>query len=249
MKITFKYLIIFILGLNVSCIEEQKPAQVNIEVFTKFPYIKKSQKIKPFALDDENPTWLTTAFYEFNYLGKISDTVVLKNRITFLRYDNNKKNFNENHLKYCTDSEKYVMSRNWNNAKIEIQVSNTSISNSIPVLIRNNNKDTIAIGYGSQIPIVMEALNENYEWKPIQKKFIYMCGVGLSTIILPPGEIAITLAPVFKGFTKTRLRLVLGNNVSKPFWGFINKRQFESKFEGGDFKEEYKKENPQYNDS
>ena len=253
MKITIKIFIVFSFGFLFGCSQKQKaeskPEKIKEEVTSTFPIIIKSNKIKRFTFDDDNTTWLTTAFYEFNYIGKIKDTIVLENRIKFLRYENPNKKSSSEHLKYCVDLNYPPRFGCWDNAKIEIQINDKLVSNSIPVLIRNNNKDTIAIGYGTQIPIIMEALNENYQWKPIQKKFVYMCGVGLGSIILPPGEIAITLAPIFTGFTKTRLRLVLGNNISKPFWGFINKRQFESKFENGEFKAEYIKENSQNNDS
>lgn len=249
MRIAYKYFIILILGLVISCKDKQKLQNKVQEVLTPFPCIVDSQKVKRFSFDDENPTWLSTAFYELNYIGKLKDTVSLENAIKFSFYNPETKNeIKDNHMKYYIDWLKKVSFKNWENSKIEIQIGEKSISNSLPVLIRNNNKDTIAIGYGSQIPIVMEALNEKKEWKPIQEKFIYMCGNGVGTIVLPPGEIAITLAPFFKGKQKTKLRLVYGDNKSKQFWGYINKRQFESKFDGGDFKDEYKKENPHYND-
>lgn len=241
-------LLIFIFGAIVSCRDNHEVNKKVQEVYTPFPYLLNAQKVKRYTLEENEPTWLSTAFYEFNYLGKLSDTVSLENGIKFPTYDpDGNSKLKDNHLKYYIDWGRRVQLKNWMNSIVEIQIGSALISNSLPVLLRNSNKDTIAIGYGTQIPIVMEALNEKKEWKPIQEKFMYMCGNGIGTIILPPGEIAITLAPVFKGKQKTKLRLVLGNNKSKPFLGYINKRQFESRFEGGDYKEEYKKENPNYN--
>lgn len=54
-----------------------------------------------------------------------------------------------------------------------------------------------------------------------------MCGTGLSTIILPPNEIAVTFVPVFKGNYKTQLRLTDGKNHSASFEGKIFYTQFQ----------------------
>ncbi len=47
--------------------------------------------------------------------------------------------------------------------------------------------------------------------------------------MLPPNEIVITLAPIFKGNYKTQIRLKYGKNYSKPFDGSIRYSQFEHK--------------------
>lgn len=242
MKNVIKLSIIFMIAF-VSCKKKENAFSKKEETSTPFPTIIDTINIKRFTFDDENSPWLNTASYEFYYLGKLNDTIYLEKAIRFSPEEPKKNNLQKKYEKYSTENPKYD-SKYWGNSKIQIEINKSlKISNSIPVLIRNNNKDTIAIGYGTQIPITMEAQNEKKEWKPIQEKFIYMCGFGLKTIILPPNEIAITLAPIFKGNFKTKLRLKLGDNKSEPFWGYINKRQFESKFDGhGNYKKEYELE-------
>ena len=122
--------------------------------------------------------------------------------------------------------------------KIEIQVDNSiKLTNAYPVLIRNNYSDTIQIGYGGRIPLILEAKDKSGKWKPIQDRFVFMCGNGVESELLPPKEIAMTLVPIFKGKYKTQLRLKLGENKSNPFWGNISYSQFESKYDkNGNYK-------------
>lgn len=100
-----------------------------------------------------------------------------------------------------------------------------------PVIIENLHSDTIYIGYGDYIPIITEALNKKGEWKPIEDRFIYMCGNGVESIILPPKQIVVTSELVYTGDFKTKLRLKLGSNYSREFTGSINLTQFESEWD------------------
>ncbi|RZJ33630.1 MAG: hypothetical protein EOO51_13185 [Flavobacterium sp.] len=241
--------LLFTLLLSAACQSEDKQGITakNQEAVTQFPHLIYPEDIVRYSFDEENPTWLSTVFYQLNYLGKLSDTVTLENGIRF-SFDDTRIKTPMKYKKFYTDwLIKKVHFQNASDANVEILVGKTPIANSLPVLLRNNDHDTIAIGHGEQVPMIMEALNEKNQWQPIQETFIYMCGNGVGTIILPPGEIAITLAPLFKGNQKTRLRLVLGTNMSKPFWGYINPRQFTSMYnEHGNFNEEYRRENPQH---
>ncbi len=100
-----------------------------------------------------------------------------------------------------------------------------------PVFIENISIDTLEIGFGDILPIIMEAKDENGIWKPIQKKFIYGCGKGLTEFFLAPKQIAITTMKQFEGTFKTKLRLVYSYTTLKIYSneinGYINKGQFE----------------------
>ena len=106
-------------------------------------------------------------------------------------------------------------------------MSPSKINYGYPVLLTNNHTDTVTVGYGVILPLEMEAKDSTGLWKPIEKRFIYACGMGLNSIILPPNEIILTSAPIYKGDFKTDLRLVLGDNFSPVFQGNINYSQFE----------------------
>jgi hypothetical protein len=95
----------------------------------------------------------------------------------------------------------------------------------MPVILQNNSDSTAIVGFGRRIPIVLEALDVDNLWKPVEKPYIYKCGTGLSDILLKPKDIICVLVPKYKGTFKTQLRLKLGNNVSKTFLGEINKSQ------------------------
>jgi hypothetical protein len=100
-----------------------------------------------------------------------------------------------------------------------------------PVFIENLSKDTLDIGFGNILPIIMEAKDENGAWKPIQKKFKYGCGKGLTQFYLGPKQLAVTTMKQFDGTFKTKLRLVFSYTTLKVYSneidGYINKGQFE----------------------
>ena len=95
-----------------------------------------------------------------------------------------------------------------------------------PVTLQNNTDTTAIVGFGRRIPVVLEALDIDNKWKPIEKPYIYKCGTGLRNILLKPHDIICVLVPKYKGVFKTQLRLRLRNNISMPFYGEINRSQF-----------------------
>lgn len=223
------------------------------EPSTVFPTVINPINLKYESLfDEENPTWISTAYYRFNYLGKLKDTIKLGivSFETFVPPNKNSKieNLKRPNGEYYIEWDKESRFKFMREPKIEIQISSKKINNFYPVLVRNTTKDTIPIGYGSMIPLILEAKDKTGKWKAIQTRFSYMCGNGVGTIILPPTEIAVTLVPIFKGNFKTQLRVSMGNNKSNSFWGNINYRQFQSKFDkNGAYKKEYLIENPKSN--
>jgi hypothetical protein len=89
----------------------------------------------------------------------------------------------------------------------------------------------------------LEAKDSTGNWRPIEEPYVYMCGNGVGTIILPPTEVVLSFVPITNGNYLTQLRLVFGNNHSAPYVGYINYRQFERPFDQrGNFKEEFLRE-------
>ncbi len=223
-------IIVVLIGVLINSCGKDKLIQA-----TKFPYISpKSSVYMPHLLTAENSYRFSISHFEFFYIGKLKDSILLEN-ISFSPQpppdlSGKKSVFIETNTSINT----YDRFRRRHNtydysidSLIEIQV-NTSIviSKSYPVLVRNLNKDTVAIGYGDYIPLLLEAKDSVGNWKPIQVPYRYRCGTGLETIILPPKEIVITMLPIFNGNYKTQLRLTYGSNMSKPFWGKIDYKQF-----------------------
>lgn len=100
---------------------------------------------------------------------------------------------------------------------------------SYPIIIKNNSVDTLKVGYGDYIPMIIEAKDSLGNWKPIQKPYIYFCGTGLTMYFLPPEEIIITSCKLFEGEYKTKMRIVFGFErtiQSNEFTGKINYEQF-----------------------
>jgi hypothetical protein len=249
-------IIISTVFIFISCQTDKRKGTQERKNIAPFPIVIDTFGIEELQVNfEKEPTWLTTANYRFYYIGTTKDTIYLDPFVTFspppppppgtkpseiIDYKNFEIPFKEYYIDWLEEKE----FKNWEQTEIEIRIDTTTVFlNYYPVLLTNSDIDTTFIGYGSKIPIIMEALDSLGNWKPIQEKFAYFCGVGVGSVILPPNESVLTLAPIFKGNYKTKLRLKLGNNYSKPFYGFINHRQFQSKFnEHGDYKDEYKRE-------
>ncbi len=103
---------------------------------------------------------------------------------------------------------------------------------SYPVVIKNLSKDTLYASFGEIIPIYIEAIDSSNQWKPIQNRFQYFCGVGVSRFYLPKNEIMVSNCKIFKGNFKTKMRMVFGYEekiYSNEFSGKINYTQFDHK--------------------
>ena len=102
---------------------------------------------------------------------------------------------------------------------------------SFPVFIENLSTDTLTIVFGDILPIIIEAKDTEGNWRPIQKRFKYDCGTGLTEFILGPEQIAITTMKIFTGDFKTKLRLIFDYSEEKIYSneidGQINSGQFE----------------------
>lgn len=101
---------------------------------------------------------------------------------------------------------------------------------SYPVFVSNTSPDSLEIGYGEYLSLLLEAQDSTGKWKPIQRPFIYGCGTGLTKFFLLPKEFALTSCPLFEGDYETLLRLRFGHNkgaVSNTFRGRIYYGQFE----------------------
>ena len=207
---------------------------------TKFPIVLDTVGIGDFlnSRGEEDPSLFAVANYKVYFIGKIKDSVYLSSCIfcppppprpfssDIKASDETKISAPENPFnKYSIGQHKKTTYKDKLESKIDIQFDTTvKISSLFPVMVTNRETDTILIGYGRHVPLIMEAMDSLGNWQPIQESFKYICGHGLGAIILPPNESILTLAPTFKGNYKKKLRLTLGENHSKPFIGFIDYR-------------------------
>ncbi len=95
-----------------------------------------------------------------------------------------------------------------------------------PIFILNKSNETTIIGTGYNIPIILEALDRDNIWKPIEAQYIHDCGVGLEYLLLKENNLVCVLCPIYIGDFKTKLRYKLGSNYSNEFIGTINREQF-----------------------
>jgi hypothetical protein len=206
----------------------------------KFPIVLDTVGIGEFlnSRGEEDPSLLAVANYKVYFIGKIKDSVYLSKSFNFyppmplppgLKLTN-KINTSEPEnpfKKYYIEQGKRDKYPDRLEDKIDIQFDTAvKISSLFPVMVTNRETDTIFIGYGTHVPLIMEAMDSLGNWQPIQERFRYRygCGTDLGAIILPPNESILTLVPTFKGNYKKKLRLTLGENHSKPFIGFIDYR-------------------------
>ncbi|PTB92956.1 hypothetical protein C9994_13445 [Marivirga lumbricoides] len=253
-QIFYIFILVFIGATACETKEGRQPDIINQE---DFPVVIDTVDLTKYGYPnfESKRTWLTNADYDFLYIGALTDTIVVN---PFFRYNPppppprgseitmpvrpEYENPLEGYQLDWTDKTNY---KTWREAAVDIKIDTSSkLKGNYHVLLSNNGTDTIYIGYGDVLPLIMEARDSTGVWRPIEKRFIYMCGNGVGSIILPPNQVALTTAPLYKGNFKTDLRLVLGENYSSIFTGSITYRQFESRFdENGNYKEEYKREN------
>ncbi|MCU0435500.1 MAG: hypothetical protein MUC87_18725 [Bacteroidia bacterium] len=84
----------------------------------------------------------------------------------------------------------------------------------------------------SYIPVIIQALDENKQWKPISYSQTSSCGNSYHTIVLDTNEYWEFTAPVFDGAMKTRIRYALFLNDNQVIFSneteaSINKEQFD----------------------
>lgn len=198
-----------------------------------------------FECEELQTKWIITGSYKPLYIGEYKSEVKLNHRFfdrqnadEYFSYSrNNTIDFEKMNLDIFIDTSKFIYSDNliWNDDYEEIKYKTIK---SHPVILKNISNFTGMIGFGDQIPMILEAQDSTQNWRPIEKPFFYMCGTGLNYILLPPNEIVISATPIFKGEFNTFLRLKLGNNYSNKIKGNININQFESIFdERGNLKE------------
>ena len=186
--------------------------------------------------NDRNTIWLEKGNYNPLYIGQLKDSIYFSDRKTIEKhfvYDNKKRSYNapdSSGILLLIDTTK-IISDNLMVWEDSGTVLRTKLFKAFPVIVVNTTKDTLSIGYGVHLPIIMEAKDNKGIWKPIEEPYIYMCGTGLNGIILSPNEILLTSTPIYQGKFVTKLRLRYNNILSKEFYGTINLTQFESEWD------------------
>lgn len=256
---------LFVILLSCETKTGEQSVANNEEEF-KFPVIIDTSDLKSTKRE---ATCLSTANYELLYIGKWKDTIYPDYWLKYYpivlppppggkfkpsdTIGYHKKLTEHKMYPYYIDWMAPANYKSWHVADISIKVDTTQrIKNddihvngdnpffeAYPVLIENKENDTITIAYGDFVPLITEAKDSTGNWRPIEEDWIYMCGNGVGTIILPPNEIGLTAAMIYHGNYYTTLRLRIDSTFSNEFKGNINYRQFESMFnDQGDYKEE-----------
>lgn len=191
-------------------------------------------------------TWVTTASYNILYLGYEKDSLFLQHNTSV--YTKNiqahdtarrHKMYHEAKIQLEIDVSQEVKE----NAAIDfdelilfIQDTSNLIKyyKAYPVLIKNQEKKPIIIGHTGgegEIPLLLEAKDQDGLWKPIEEAYTSYCGFGVHPIILKPQEIIVTAVKIYQGTFKTQLRLKYGTIYSKIIQGSINPSQFKNQYE------------------
>lgn len=196
----------------------------------KIPVVSDTSKSIIIA---RNTIWLQDGNFCPYYLGPWKDSINVpykQNLKKFFVYDGARMRYHEPdsvEILLVVDTTKIISDKkmNWGRKGIEYSIE---AYKAYPVFIVNLTNDTLNIGYGDHLPIIMEAMDNNGRWRPIEEPYIYFCGTGLNDIILPPKEIIVTAAPIDSGEIKTKIRLRFNKILSNEFSGTINPGQFES---------------------
>jgi hypothetical protein len=230
------HLLIFIMLIGLYSCDSNKNKVIEVFDF-KIPIINDTLKTKRI---EQESIWLRTANYNPLYIGQWKDSIYISYKPNLEKYFVYDYHVNYNELNYhkidssgiilLIDTTKIIS----NNQKMWEYGKNTLTKKTFkafPVFVVNTTKDTLSIGYGDHLPIIMEAIDNKGTWQPIEDRYMYFCGVGLNEIILPPNEFVVTSVPINKGKFKTKLRLRYRNVLSQAFSGTINLTQFDSEWD------------------
>ncbi len=131
-----------------------------------------------------------------------------------------------------SDEKKYIC----DSLKAQRQMMNwheqVTVVQSFPVYIANpTSKTRVLEVQDSRLIMIAEALDENYEWKPIEYHIFSWCGNSYADVKIEGESFVMTDVYNYKGNFKTRMRLKLKNEeeiiYSKPIVAFINEGQFD----------------------
>lgn len=196
--------------------------------------------------------WLNFATYTPLYIGKNRDTLYVNHlELSQMKdendFDEKKFSFDERYIKYNLPSpSKLSLFVDTNriisnlltymdttiNTIPKLQTTILIADKCYPVIIENKSMDTLIIGHAYTLHIILEAMDKNSKWKPIET-FNWSWGDKNKGIFIPPSNIAITSVQINKGEFETKLRLRLKNILSNEFNGSIYLTQFESEYDDG----------------
>ena len=78
---------------------------------------------------------------------------------------------------------------------------------------KKSKKRPIVIGHSGtrkQIPLLLEAKNQDRVWRAIEEEFAYLSNFGINPIILKPQKIIVTSVKIYQRSFNTELRLKYG---------------------------------------
>jgi len=186
--------------------------------------------------------WQESGSYNPLYIGKRKDSIWISNgnirwvdrQNEYFVYGSERDHFpypDSSGIELIIDTSKFVFEYAMLFEAPGNNIAQDKFYKAYPVYVISTTKDTLSIGYGDHLPLILEAVDENGKWRAIQNEYTYICGTGLNTIILPPYNFVLTSVPIFKGQFKTKLRLRYKNILSDDFTGTINHSQFESEYD------------------
>lgn len=94
-----------------------------------------------------------------------------------------------------------------------------------PVTIQNVTTNPLIVGTGLSIPIVIEALDQNSNWRTVDGPITYARNFNDDNIVLQPGDIVGVAVTLYSGSFQTLIRIRVFGNYSEPFIGFLNPTQ------------------------
>lgn len=226
--------------LMLSCQADKEDTEKEVVDLKTFPVILDTSGVarRLDLFQGKNFNGLPYTHFEYYFIGQVKDTIYLNPFLHFFLYSiagMSKSGeiiseeitvLEDPFLKYRKEWEDNIDFKHYSEVKIDIAMNREiKFSDYFPVMFTNWNKDTIIIGNSTNIPIMMEAMDSSGIWRAVHEDYVVGCGNGVGYIILPPNECVITLAPIFTGPYKAKLRLRIGESYSEPFIGFINEQQ------------------------
>lgn len=173
-----------------------------------------------------------SAWYTVGYAGPVADTVAFDGSVQFSEqksetpYDEPIQEAPDSAIHVAIDTSQRVAIEQLVFRMGERPTRDAFVG--YPVFVVNRSSDTVSVGLGAQVALILQGQGPEGKWQPLERRYIYDCGFGLQSQLIPPQNMVVTAIPICKNGVPTQLRICYGNSCSETFVGFVEPAIFKS---------------------
>lgn len=170
--------------------------------------------------------------YEIKYIGPTQSKIIIDKNVEIV--DNNSSlDSNKQYAVGAKNNVKIVVDTRQTFQEINSRTQNTY--KAYPIIITNISKETVRIGMGKNLNLLLLGRKKNGNWKVIDKGTTYTISMlNITLLLLKENELAVSLVGITNGDTEVILKYIMANDAfeniaeSNEFSGRINHQFLEN---------------------